>query len=136
MPEEQHTEIVHVHTVSIFIHLSLTLSLSLSGKSIKRSKGSRVAKVDRSRMPLPLPRSAKMKTQHIRASPSSRKRRFSGRTVRPLQIPNAAASEEGDMAQADEMGEGEGRDDGFVDGGEAVKRRSKKRSGRAEMYVC
>lgn len=34
------------------------------------------------------------------------------------------------MAQADEMGEGEGRDDGFVDGGEAVKRRSKKRTGR------
>ena len=35
------------------------------------------------------------------------------------------------MAQADEMGEGEGGDDGFVDclGSEGVKRRSKKRGG-------
>ena len=82
--------------------------------------------MDRLRTPLPLPRSAK----HFRASPSSRKRRFSGRTIRPIQLPNTVASEEGDMAQADEMGDGEGKDDGFVDGGEAVKRRSKKRTGK------
>jgi hypothetical protein len=36
------------------------------------------------------------------------------------------------MAQADEMGEGEGKDDGFIDGGmqEPFKRRSKKRTGK------
>ena len=36
------------------------------------------------------------------------------------------------MAQADEMGEGEGRDDGFIDGAmqEPFKRRSKKRTGK------
>ena len=40
-------------------------------------------------------------------------------------------SEEGDMAQADEMGEGEGRDDGFVEGIDPVgRRRNKKRSGK------
>ena len=34
------------------------------------------------------------------------------------------------MAQADEMGEGEGRDDGFVDGLDPItRRRSKKRPG-------
>ena len=33
------------------------------------------------------------------------------------------------MAQADEMGEGEGRDDGFVDGGEAVRKRNRKKPG-------
>ncbi len=34
------------------------------------------------------------------------------------------------MAQADEMGEGEGRDDGFVEGLDPVgRRRNKKRSG-------
>ena len=49
--------------------------------------------------------------------------------MRPLQPANA--SEETDMAQADEMGEGEGRDDGFIDGGqESFKRRSKKRAGQ------
>ena len=33
------------------------------------------------------------------------------------------------MAQADEMGEGEGRDDGFVDCAEGMKKRGKKRQG-------
>lgn len=33
------------------------------------------------------------------------------------------------MAQADEMGEGEGRDDGFVDGGEAIRKRNRKKPG-------
>ena len=64
--------------------------------------------------------------------PAIRKRRFSGRLPRTIQPVS-----EGDMAMADEMGEGEGEeggDDGFVDcasggGGEAVKRRSKKRGG-------
>ena len=39
------------------------------------------------------------------------------------------------MAQADEMGEGEGRDDGFIDGAmqEPFKRRSKKRTGKKMM---
>lgn len=40
------------------------------------------------------------------------------------------ASEEGDMAQADEMGEGEGKDDGFVEGLDPIsRRRNKKRAG-------
>lgn len=33
------------------------------------------------------------------------------------------------MAQADEMGDGEGRDDGFVDCGEAVRKRNRKKQG-------
>lgn len=51
--------------------------------------------------------------------------------MRALQPANA--SEETDMAQADEMGEGEGRDDGFIDGGgqEPFRRRSKKRAGES-----
>ena len=100
---------------------------------MKRNKGSRVAKVERQRAPYPLPRPAKVKAVHPRPSPLSRKRRSSGRLVRALQPANA--SEETDMAQADEMGEGEGRDDGFVDGGqEPSKRRSKKRAG--EIMSC
>ena len=63
-----------------------------------------------------------------RPVPITRKRRFSGRQCRP-----SHSVSEGDMAMADEMGEGEGEggDDGFVDcaGGEAVKRRNKKRGG-------
>lgn len=48
--------------------------------------------------------------------------------MRPSQLSNA--SEEGDMAQADEMGEGEGRDDGFVEGTDSInRRRNKKRPG-------
>ena len=60
-----------------------------------------------------------------RPVPILRKRRFSGRLLHA-----SHSVSEGDMAMADEMGEGEeGRDDGFVDcvGGEMVKRRSKKR---------
>lgn len=96
---------------------------------MKRNKGSRVAKVERQRAPYPLPRPGKVKSVHPRPSPISRKRRYSGRAVRALQPSNA--SEEGDMAQADEMGEGEGKDDGFIDGGqEPFKRRSKKRAGQ------
>lgn len=38
------------------------------------------------------------------------------------------------MAQADEMGEGEGRDDGFVEGVDPIsRRRNKKRPG---MSLC
>ena len=98
---------------------------------LKRNKGSRVAKIDRQRAPYPLPRPGKIKTVHPRPSPVSRKRRYSGRSVRALQPANA--SEETDMAQADEMGEGEGRDDGFIDGGgqEPFRRRSKKRAGES-----
>ena len=64
-----------------------------------------------------------------RPVPISRKRRYSGRLSRP-----SHSVSEGDMAMADEMGEGEGEeggDDGFVDcpGGDTVKRRSKKRGG-------
>ena len=49
--------------------------------------------------------------------------------MRPSQPANA--SEEGDMAQADEMGEGDGRDDGFVEGSDSInnRRRNKKRPG-------
>ena len=93
-------------------------------------KLSRVARVDRQRTPYPLPRgSTKTKPVHARPSPSSRKRRLSGRLVRAVPPPPVSnASEEGDMAQADEMGEGEGRDFGFVDGPDAVKKRNKKRT--------
>ena len=88
-----------------------------------------MTKVDRQRAPYPLPRPAKVKPVHPRPSPLSRKRRYSGRAVRALQPANA--SEETDMAQADEMGEGEGKDDGFIDGvQEPFKRRSKKRAGQ------
>ena len=102
----------------------------LAGRVLKRNKGSRVAKMERQRAPYPLPRPGKVKSVHPRPSPLSRKRRYSGRAVRPLQPANA--SEETDMAQADEMGEGEGKDDGFIDGvvQEPFKRRSKKRAGR------
>ena len=86
--------------------------------------------MDRQRPPHPLPRLTKIKSQHIhvRPSPASRKRRLSGRLARPPQLSNA--SEEGDMAQADEMGEGEGRDDGFVDCQEAVRKRNRKKPGK------
>lgn len=96
-------------------------------KVIKRSKGSRVSKYDRQRMPYPLPKPGKVKTQHTRPSPLARKRRLSGRVLR---TPLSNASE-GDMAQADEMGEGEGRDDGFVDCPEGMKKRGKKRQGES-----
>lgn len=63
----------------------------------------------------------------------SRKRRVSGKT-RPLQ---GTTTSEGDMAQADEMGdEGEGHsDDGFVEGseGNGGRRRIKKRQGIYNM---
>ena len=42
-------------------------------------------------------------------------------------------SEEGDMAQADEMGEGDGRDDGFVEGMDPISRRRNKK--RASKYA-
>ncbi len=66
-------------------------------------------------------------------STAPRKRRLSGRLARPPQLSNA--SEEGDMAQADEMGEGEGRDDGFVDGGEAIRKRNRKKPGMHIQYI-
>lgn len=108
----------------------MQFQLSLVGRVVKRNKGSRVAKVERQRAPYPLPRPGKVKSIHSRPSPLSRKRRYSGRAVRPPLQP-ANASEETDMAQADEMGE-EGRDDGFIDGAvqEPFKRRSKKRAGK------
>ena len=41
------------------------------------------------------------------------------------------------MAQADEMGEGEGRDDGFVEGFDSInRRRNKKRPGAGLYYKC
>ena len=109
--------------------ITLFVVCVLAGRVLKRNKGSRVAKIDRQRAPYPLPRPGKIKTVHPRPSPVSRKRRYSGRSVRALQPANA--SEETDMAQADEMGEGEGKDDGFIDGGgqEPFRRRSKKRTG-------
>ena len=108
----------------------------LTDRVVKRNKGSRVAKMERQRAPYPLPRPGKVKSVHPRPSPLSRKRRYSGRVVRPPLQP-ANASEETDMAQADEMGEGEGRDDGFIDGAiqEPFKRRSKKRGGKGGMMV-
>ncbi len=86
--------------------------------------------MERQRLPHPLPRMA-TKIKSVRMINAPRKRRLSGRLARPPQLSNA--SEEGDMAQADEMGEGEGRDDGFVDGGEAVRKRNRKKPG--ERYV-
>lgn len=78
---------------------------------------------ERQRAPHPPPRPVKLKAPYPRPSPAMRKRRPSGRMLRP---PSNAS--EGDMAQADEMGEG--RDDGFVDcmSSESLKRRCKKRS--------
>lgn len=94
-------------------------------------KPARGIKSERLRTPYPLLRPGKVKPPHLRPSPS-RKRRLSGRLVRPNQPSNA--SEEGDMAQADEMGEGEGRDDGFVEGVDPIsRRRNKKRPG---MSLC
>lgn len=94
--------------------------------SVKRSKASRGGgKIERQRPPHPLPRLTKVKP--VRTTVTTRKRRLSGRLARPPQLSNA--SEEGDMAQADEMGEGEGRDDGFVDGGEAIRKRNRKKPG-------
>ena len=93
--------------------------------SVKRPKASRGGKTERQRPPHPLPRLPKAKP--TRPVNTTRKRRLSGRLARPPQLSNA--SEEGDMAQADEMGEGEGRDDGFVDGGEAVRKRNRKKPG-------
>ena len=115
----------------LFLRLFLDLYYaSVIGRSMKRLKPSRSVKADRYRNPYPLPRPpGKNKPPHPRPSPSSRKRRLSGRLVRPAQHSNA--SEEGDMAQADEMGEGEGRDDGFVEGVDPIgRRRNKKRAGR------
>ena len=87
---------------------------------------SRLVAKERQRAPHPLPRQVKAKLQHPRPSPI-RKRRPSGRMLRPL-----SHASEGDMAQADEMGDGdgEGRDDGFVDclSNETLKKRCKKRS--------
>ena len=95
---------------------------------MKRMKPQRNLRPDRYRTPYPVPRpGGKAKALHPRPSPSSRKRRLSGRLMRPQP---ANASEEGDMAQADEMGEGEGRDDGFVEGTDSInRRRNKKRPG-------
>ena len=90
-------------------------------------KTPRASKSERLRAPYPLPRPS-LKAKYSRPSPSSRKRRLSGRLMRPAQPSNA--SEEGDMAQAEEMGE-EGRDDGFVEGIDPVsRRRIKKRPGK------
>ena len=100
---------------------------SRRGRVIKRWKASRVSQKERQRAPYPLPRQTHVKSKiphaHPRPSPASRKRRFSGRVPRP---PRSNASE-GDMAQADEMGEG--KDDGFVDCPEGQRRRNKKRQG-------
>lgn len=111
----------------------MVIALLMKGRPMKRLKPTRGMKVDRFRTPYPLPRPpGKGKAQHPRPSPSSRKRRLSGRLMWPSQHSNA--SEEGDMAQADEMGEGEGRDDGFVEGLDPIsRRRNKKRPG---MCVC
>ncbi len=96
---------------------------------MKRVKPLRTLRSERNRTPYPLPRPSKAKSQYLRPSPSSRKRRLSGRLLRPCELANA--SEEGDMAQADEMGEGEGRDDGFVEGCDSINRkRNKKRQGK------
>ncbi len=93
-------------------------------------KTPRAVKSERLRVPYPLQRPAG-KAKYARPSPSSRKRRLSGRLMRLPQPSNA--SEEGDMAQADEMGEGEGRDDGFVEGLDPVsRRRNKKRPGKTD----
>ena len=90
------------------------------------------------RTPYQVPRQNKLgKPQHIhpRPSPLSRKRRLSVRLARPAQV--LSVSEEGDMAQADEMGEGEGRDDGFVEGLDSVgRRRNKKRTGKIHSLTC
>ena len=88
--------------------------------------------MERQRLPHPLPRMA-TKIKSVRMINTPRKRRLSGRLARPPQLSNA--SEEGDMAQADEMGEGEGRDDGFVDGGEAVRKRNRKKPGEGMSHV-
>lgn len=60
-----------------------------------------------------------------RPSPIVRKRRSCGKARPPL------ATSEGDMAQADEMGE-EDRvsDDGFIDGAENVRRKTKRRQSK------
>ena len=102
------------------------------GRIMKRWKASRVGVKDRQRGPYPLPRQIKMKNQHLRPSPASRKRRFSNKIPR---TPFSNASE-GDMAQADEMGEGEGKDDGFVDCSEGYRRKNKKRPGLCAALVC
>lgn len=103
----------------------------ISGKVAKRPKPPRAMKSERTRGPFPIPRPTKpgkLSHGHPRPSPLSRKRRLSVRLARPAQV--SSVSEEGDMAQADEMGEGEGRDDGFVEGLDPVgRRRNKKRSG-------
>lgn len=70
-------------------------------------------------------RPSHLKVKPTRACPLVRKRRSSAR-ARP-QVSNTTS--EGDMAQADEMGEDGERekDDGFVDGAENVRRRIKKK---------
>ena len=70
-------------------------------------------------------RPSHLKVKFTRACPIVRKRRSSAR-ARP-QVSNTTS--EGDMAQADEMGEDGERekDDGFVDGPDNVRRRIKKK---------
>jgi hypothetical protein len=90
----------------------------------------------RQRPPQPLPRqSVKLKSVGRPPAPTPRKRRAIIGKPRPLQ---GTVTSEGDMAQADEMGdEGEGHsDDGFVDGTEfgSARRRTKKRQGNISIY--
>ncbi len=110
-----------------------TLPFHTDKSPVKRFKSLRGGKMERQRPPHPVPRPTKIKSMRANMSSGSRKRRLSGRLARPPQLSNA--SEEGDMAQADEMGEGEGRDDGFVDGGEAIRKRNRKKPGTYNYVI-
>ena len=67
-------------------------------------------------------RQSYLKMKLSRPSPIVRKRRPYGKPRPPL------ATSEGDMAQADEMGEEDQvSDDGFVDGSESFRRKTKRR---------
>uniref|UniRef100_A0A1X7U728 Uncharacterized protein n=1 Tax=Amphimedon queenslandica TaxID=400682 RepID=A0A1X7U728_AMPQE len=94
-------------------------------RNLTRFKGSR-APIIRQRPPQPLPRGAnKVKTPRPPA-PLPRKRRI---PIKP-RPPQGMVTSEGDMAQADETGDEEGRsDDGFVEGNDpgGSGRRRKKR---------
>lgn len=75
-------------------------------------------------------RQSYLKMKFTRPSPIVRKRRPYGKARPPL------ATSEGDMAQADEMGE-EDRvsDDGFVDGTESFRRKTKRRQSEFHLKV-
>ena len=97
----------------------------------KRGKGTRVAPKERQRsQPSSLPRPSKPKG--MRPSPATRKRRCSGRPLLRAPLSNAS---EGDMEQADEMGEG--LDEGFEDGAEELRKRKRKQQGKKNVFfVC